>query len=82
MGEIRRNSSHLVPRVDGSPQNADNEAGYASSDHSNQSTSDGHASHSTEQAPRVRSPIAARLWTGTKIQPPERYLESSQKREL
>ena len=82
MGEVRRNSSHLVPRVDGSPQNADNEAGYASSDHSNQSTSNGHASHSTEQAPRVRSPIAARLWTGTKIQPSERYLESSQKWEL
>ncbi|KAL5510480.1 hypothetical protein EMCRGX_G006033 [Ephydatia muelleri] len=69
-GEVGRNSSHLVPRVDGSPQNADNEAGHASSDHSNQSTSNGHASHSTEQAPRVCSPIAARLWTGTKIQPP------------
>ncbi|KAL5487120.1 hypothetical protein EMCRGX_G019686 [Ephydatia muelleri] len=81
-GEVRRNNSHLVPQVDGSPQNADNEAGHAFSDHSNQSTSKGHANHSTEQAPRVRSTIATRLRTGTKIQPPERYQESSQKGEL
>ena len=78
-GEVQRNSSHLVPQVVGSPQNADNEAGHASSDHSNHSTSNG---HSTEQVPRMRSPIATRLRTGTKIQPPERYREISQKGEL
>ena len=37
--KVWRNSSHLVPQMDGSPKNADNEAGHASSDHSNHSAS-------------------------------------------
>ena len=82
-GEVKRNSSHLVPRIPvpnnesgiKESKNAVNEAGSTSKEIDQ-------TDHSKEQIPRMHSPIATRLRTGTKIHPPERYRESSQKGEL